>query len=280
MSREGGQALATPNRENDVIGVMLLALLLLAIMAAEVVLPLHRQPAGGRGRLVTNFGLGAINAVLLLGVPLGTIAAAGWAAQHGVGLLNRLPLGWWPAAVLTVATRSLMQYGLHRLSHAVPWLWRIHRIHHADTAIDLATGFRNHPLELAVVLPPLCVAAAALGWRADALTGFEIVAALFSLCSHANVHLPDAVDRLLRLVLVTPAMHHVHHAADRRWTDSNYGDVFSGWDRLFGTYTRAQSSGVRAMRIGLGAGSDTDADNLSAQLTAPLRRQPTGEGIA
>ena len=124
-----------------------------------------------------------------------------------------------------------------------------------------------------MVLPPLCVAAVAFGWRANALAAFEIVAALFTLCSHANVRLSDRVDHALRIVLVTPAMHHVHHAADRRWTDSNYGDVFSGWDRLLGTYTPAPNDGVRAMRAGLGAATDADADRLLAQLAAPLRRQ-------
>lgn len=252
---------------------VILAVALVAAMAGELAAPLHRTRNGQAGRLGTNLGLGAFNAALLLIVPLSTVASAEWARGRELGLLKALAL---PPAILalsTVALRSLTQYGVHRLFHARPLLWRLHRVHHADVAVDLSTGLRNHPLELIVAAPLLCLAAAILGLDPGALALWEAVAVAFTLCAHANLRVPARFDRIARRLVVTPVAHHIHHAADRARTDSNYGDVLTLWDRVFGTYRGDDADAVAAARLGLGEQSDRDAASLRAQLLAPLSRR-------
>ena len=248
--------------------------ILLAIAAAELWRPLYvgrREPGS---RIPVNVAFGLINAGIAAFLPLSTVLAAGWAERHDIGLLNLLDAPPAAAMASTVAIRSLANYLVHRASHALPWLWRIHRVHHADTALDLSTGLRNHPLELAVVAPALAAVAVAAGLDPLALLLYEAVALPFGLWSHANLRLPPRLDRKLRLLFVTPAMHHVHHSARREETDSNFGDVFSLWDRLFGTYVALDGRALQAARFGLGDMHDPRAASLGAQLLSPLR----GEG--
>jgi sterol desaturase/sphingolipid hydroxylase (fatty acid hydroxylase superfamily) len=249
--------------------------ILFAVAAAEMWRPLHTGRVEPPGRIPANIGLGLINAGLVTIVPLSTVFAAGWAAAQGIGLFNNVALPFALVAAATVAIRSIANYAVHRLSHAVPLLWRIHRVHHADTALDLSTGLRNHPLELAVVVPLLAGAAIVFGLDPWVLMVYEAIALPFALWSHANLRLPPPLDRALRWLLVTPAMHHVHHSARQAETDSNYGDVFSVWDRLFGTYTALDEACLRQVRFGLGEAHDRRAAHLGAQLLSPIRRDPS-----
>jgi sterol desaturase/sphingolipid hydroxylase (fatty acid hydroxylase superfamily) len=170
----------------------------------------------------------------------------------------------------TILLRNLATWLVHRVSHAVPLFWRAHRVHHGDVRLDLSTGFRNHPLELAYVVPWLAGVTIALGLDPATLAAYEAVAIGFSLWTHANLRLPAALDARLRLVLVTPAMHHVHHSSRRAETDSNYGDVFSFWDRLFGTYRGLSEEELRAVRFGLGDAFDPHAASFVRQLGGPF----------
>ena len=247
-------------------------LLLACVTVAELVRPLHLRPAEGKGRLAANFGLGLINACLFLLLPLSAVFAAQWAGARGLGLFNAFAVPALVAVPLTVAVWSLANYLLHRLFHGLPWLWRLHRVHHADTAIDLSTGFRSHPGEALLLAVARAAVAIAFGLSVPALIIAETLAIAFTMWSHANLRLPDRLDRSLRLLLVTPAMHHVHHSARRAETDSNYGDVFSLWDRLFGTYRRSDIHSLRTLRFGLGAEHDEGSSNLLRQLAAPLAR--------
>ena len=251
------------------------ALLLLAALAAgEIAWPVYRDPKEGRGRLGTNFGLGILNAILVWMVPLTAIAAAIWAEARGVGLLHVVEA---PAAVAlfaTVAARSLLAYGLHRLAHRVPLLWRFHAVHHADTAIDLSTGFRHHPVEALYVAAAAAALAVALGLSPDVLAGYELAAAAMSAWLHANLRMPEAADRLAGALLVTPSLHHVHHSARQAETDSNYGDVFILWDRLFGSFRRLATGERVKLRFGLGDAVDPSAADLMAQLARPFRPSP------
>ena len=248
---------------------------LIAIAAAELWRPLHVGRSEPAGRIPVNVALGLINAALVTLLPLSTVLAASWAASRGIGLLNAVPVPFAVAAAATVAIRSLSIYAVHRLSHALPWLWRIHRVHHVDTALDLSTGLRNHPLELAIVVPAVAGAAIAFGLEPRALAVYEAIALPFALWSHANLRLPSRLDGALRWLLVTPAMHHVHHSARRCETDSNYGDVFSVWDRLFGTYSALDEPALRRLRFGLGEAHDRRSSHLGAQLLSPLSREPS-----
>jgi sterol desaturase/sphingolipid hydroxylase (fatty acid hydroxylase superfamily) len=244
--------------------------LLFLLTAAEFWRPLHQGRDEPRGRIPGNVALGMINAALGAALPLSTVLPAAWAVRHGVGLFNKLAL---PAAAIVVATillRNLATWLVHRASHAVPLFWRAHRVHHGDVRLDLSTGFRNHPFELLYVVPWLAGITVALGLDPATLAAYEAVAIGFSLWTHANLRLPPALDARLRLVLVTPAMHHVHHSSRRAETDSNYGDVLSLWDRLFGTYRDLPEPDLRATRFGLGDEYDPGASSLVRQLRSPF----------
>jgi sterol desaturase/sphingolipid hydroxylase (fatty acid hydroxylase superfamily) len=247
---------------------------LLVLFLCETLRPLHLEPKESDGRLLSNFGLGAVNFLAFALLPLSSVTAAVWAQAHGVGALNQLSIPVWLAVVLTIALRSLAAYGLHVLAHRSSWLWRVHQVHHADTAVDLSTGFRHHPLELLYVAACYLVLAVALGLSPAALIAYEGAAVLLSLWTHANLKLPFTAERLLGAVLVTPALHHVHHSARQSETDSNYGELFSLWDRLFGTLNRLDTEALRAMRPGLGEDHDPAASHLGRQLLLPLRNVP------
>jgi sterol desaturase/sphingolipid hydroxylase (fatty acid hydroxylase superfamily) len=250
--------------------------LLIVLFAAELSMPLRLDPQEGRGRLLANFGLGIVNALILSALPFSAILAAEWAHAHRVGLLNLISV---PQSILIVATFaiwSLAVYAIHVLSHRVPLLWRIHRIHHCDTAVDLSTGVRHHPLEPLYVAIILTGPAALLGVDPAAIAAYAAINAGFALWSHANMRLPDGLDRALRLLLVTPAVHNVHHSSRQAETDSNYGDVFTIWDRLFGTYRTVPHSGLVEMRVGLGQAHDPGSGNIWVQLRLPL--EPAARG--
>lgn len=250
---------------------LFLPVVLVAVLAAELRWPFYQGRAEPGSRIPVNIAFGLINGALALVLPLSTVIPARWAAAQGFGLLHHVAIPFVGVAVVTVLARSLSTYLVHRLSHAVPLFWRAHRVHHADTGVDLSTGLRNHPLELAIVVPLLTGMTVLLGLHPGVLLVYEAAALPFALWSHANLRLPAGVDRRLRWLLVTPAMHHVHHSAVRAEADSNFGDVFSMWDRLFGTYRLLDARALDATRFGLGC-EDGDAQHLGRQLAAPLRR--------
>jgi sterol desaturase/sphingolipid hydroxylase (fatty acid hydroxylase superfamily) len=219
-------------------------------------------------RLLTNFGLGLGNGALAALVPLGALAAATWAETRGTGLFRHVGLPGWAMLVALVVARSLAGYLLHRASHALPWLWRIHRVHHSDRQVDLSTGLRNHPAELLLALVVAAAVTLALGPPVPVAVLAELILFAPALWTHADLRLPARADRLLRLSFVTPAMHLVHHSAARGQCDSNYGDLLSVWDRLFGSY---RAPGEPVARLGLGPEEDRAADNLWRQLLRPLR---------
>lgn len=252
-------------------------LLLFVLAAAELAWPLHHHHRETRGRLAANFGLGLINALIVSVLPLSALLAADWARRQDIGLLHALDVAPVPAFAVTLLVWSLAVYTLHVLAHRVPLLWRVHRVHHADTAFDLSTGVRHHPIEPVYTGALLCGVAIAFGLDAAAIGAYVLVAAVFALWTHTNMRLPDRLDNGIRWLLLTPAAHHVHHSAARRETDSNYGDVLILWDRLFGTYRKMPQDELLRMRLGLGDAYDGDAGSLVRQLMLPLR-PPDGTG--
>lgn len=244
---------------------------LLILLLGEALRPLHLAPKDDSARFGANFGLGAVNFFAFALLPLSAVTGAVWAHDNGVGLLNLLPVPAWVTIAAPIALRSLAAYGLHVLAHKSPLLWRVHRVHHADTAIDLSTGFRHHPLELLYVAACYIALTVLLGLSPAALIAYEGAAVLLSLWTHVNLKLSPRTERLLGAVLVTPALHHVHHSAHQPQTDSNYGELFSLWDRLFGTLTRLDTDALRAMRPGLGPDHDRAAPHFARQLLLPMR---------
>jgi sterol desaturase/sphingolipid hydroxylase (fatty acid hydroxylase superfamily) len=246
--------------------------LMVAVTLAEAAVPIDSQPKEGRGRIPTNFALGLANAVSGTVLPLSSFAAASWAQSQGVGLLRVLsgPVLFF----MTILSASMTAYWGHRLSHQFGPLWKLHRVHHADTAVDLSTGFRHHPLELLAVAPMLMSVAILLGLSPEGILAYEGAALGFTMWSHANVALPERLEKGLRWFIVTPAMHRVHHSALQTQTDTNFGDVLSIWDRLFGTLSSPRADAFAKMRIGLGSSFDARSASLRQQLVLPFVTLP------
>jgi sterol desaturase/sphingolipid hydroxylase (fatty acid hydroxylase superfamily) len=206
-----------------------------------------------------------------LTVPLAPVALAAIATDRGWGLLNQLDWPLWVEVLVAVLVLDLVVYLQHVLFHAVPALWRLHRMHHADTDIDATTGIRFHPLEIILSLGIKLAAVLALGPAAVAVLLFEVLLNGSAMFNHANLALPRRADALLRLVLVTPDMHRVHHSWHRDETDSNYGFCFPWWDRLLGTYRAQPRDGHTGMTIGLTDFRDPRELSVMRLLTQPFR---------
>lgn len=208
--------------------------------------------------------------VIRLIFPLAAVGVALVVAEQGWGLFNLFALPLWLAVLASVVVLDLTVYFQHRLFHAVPWLWRLHRMHHADLEFDVTTGLRFHPLEMLISMGIKLAVVAALGAPALAVLIFEIVLNATSMFNHGNVRLPSRIDRSLRLLLVTPDMHRVHHSIVRRETDSNFGFNLPWWDRLFGTYRDQPAAGHLGMTIGIEDFRDSRNLRLDRMLIQPF----------
>ena len=223
-------------------------------------------------RWPNNLALPAVNNSLLILVSPGAEVGVALMAQiHGWGLLPVLGVPPWVQGVITVVLLDLAIYGQHRIFHAVPILWRAHRVHHADTDFDVTTGVRFHPLEIAVSTAFKCVVIAAIGAQPIAVIVFEILLNATSMFEHANGRVPESVDRWLRWILITPDMHRVHHSSVVEETNSNFGFNIPYWDRLFGTYRAQPAAGHDAMQIGLEIFRSADEIRLDRVLMQPFR---------
>jgi len=246
--------------------------LLVLFAGLEFFVPQFQDPRRSE-RWPANFGLGLINMALLPLAPVSALWAAQWAQRHGIGALNFLDASWWlTAAVATILIQSLASYAIHVVMHKAPWLWRVHRVHHFDTAVDFSTGLRHHPLEFVLMLLVDVVVAIAFGLLPWALVAYGTADAMFALFSHANIKYPTRPDRALRLILVTPRVHALHHSSHRPETDSNYGNVFTIWDRLFGTYGEQHADRPEALQFGSHELRDNRAADLWWQLKSPVLR--------
>jgi len=194
------------------------------------------------------------------------------AQSHGWGVFNLLAVPAWVATPAAVILLDLVIYGQHVMFHAVPVLWRLHRMHHADLEFDVTTGLRFHPVEILLSMAIKLAAIMAFGAPPLAVLIFEVLLNATSLFNHANIRVP--LDRLLRLVVVTPDMHRVHHSIERRETDSNFGFNLPWWDRLFGTYRAQPALGHQGMTIGIDRFRDPRELRLDRMLWQPFRRDP------
>ncbi len=253
-----------------------------AVMAAWEALAPRRRLAVGRGRRwPRNLALVILDTMIVRALfPTAAIGVAMLAAAHGWGIFAALPappgMGLrWLAFGVSLLLLDLAIYAQHVLFHLVPPLWRLHRVHHADPDFDVTTGVRFHPGEIVLSLLIKFAVIIALGVPATAVFAFEIILNATSLFNHANARLPARSERWLRLILVTPDMHRVHHSVIRRETDSNFGFNLPWWDRLFGTYRAAPEAGQEGMRIGLDEFADPRELALWRTLLQPARN-PAG----
>ena len=240
----------------------------------EMLAPKRRLLVAKAGRWINNLGLVVLNSLVLrLLFPAAAVGMAAFTTEHGWGLLNVMEMPGWLSLVLSVILLDLVIYLQHVMVHAVPTLWRLHRVHHADPDIDLTTGARFHPIEIILSMLIKFAAIAALGPPVVAVVIFEVVLNGMAMFNHANVRLPAALDRGLRWLLVTPDMHRVHHSVEADETNSNFGFNLSLWDRLMGTYKEQPRKGHLDMKIGLDSLQDPAiTTRLPGMLMIPFRQ--------
>ncbi|MBU2981955.1 sterol desaturase family protein [Lentibacter algarum] len=229
--------------------------LFVLLALAEALLPRRARRTPRSQRWVANWGLSLLNTatlwLLALALPLLAVGAALDASASDLGLFNALNWPLWVEIILAILIFDFAIWAQHLITHKVPLLWRLHRVHHADTETDVTTAIRFHPVEIALSMLLKIGLVYLIGPSALAIILFEVLLNGTAMFNHANLRLPLPFDRALRLVLVTPDMHRVHHSVHRAEHDSNYGFSLSLWDRLFHTYIAQPSEGHDEMHIGL-----------------------------
>lgn len=256
------------------------SVVLLLLAAAE-----RRWPARGDARVArrqaANLGLVAIDTLMLrVAFPLLAVTLAVQVHARGGGLFGMLDWPSWLAIPVAVLIFDAAIYWQHRLLHLIPPLWRLHRVHHSDTALDVTTGVRFHPFEIALSMAIKLALVAMLGPNPAAVVIFELLLSASSLFTHADFAFPPRVDRVLRALVVTPSMHRIHHSVRREETDSNYGFNLSLWDRVFGSYRARPAEPERSMPIGLPQWRDPAALGLGALLVQPFRHTPDARPLS
>jgi sterol desaturase/sphingolipid hydroxylase (fatty acid hydroxylase superfamily) len=237
----------------------------------EIMAPRRRLGIAKSTRWLSNLGLVALNALVVrLLLPLGAASVALLAHEHGWGLFNNLALPAWLVVVISIIALDIVIYLQHVLFHAVPALWHLHMVHHTDLDFDVTTGVRFHTLEILLSLGIKLAVVVLLGAPALAVLLFEVLLNATSMFSHGNVVLPAWLDRVLRLVVVTPDMHRVHHSVDARETNSNFGFNLPWWDYLLGTYRSQPAAGHQGMTIGLSQFRGDEVERLPWMLTLPF----------
>jgi sterol desaturase/sphingolipid hydroxylase (fatty acid hydroxylase superfamily) len=250
-----------------------------ALMALwEVLAPRRAQMVGRWTRWPNNLGVVVVDTIVIrILFPTAAVGAALLAAERQWGLFNVVSLPPWAVLAISVLLLDLAIYAQHVTFHAVPVLWRLHRMHHADLEFDVTTGVRFHPVEVVLSMIIKFTVVIALGAPALAVLIFEVLLNATSMFNHGNVRLSAPLDRVLRLTVVTPEMHRVHHSILRWETDSNFGFNFPWWDRLFGTYRAQPEAGHERLVIGIDRFRDPAELRLDRMLLQPLRNDAPDE---
>jgi sterol desaturase/sphingolipid hydroxylase (fatty acid hydroxylase superfamily) len=241
----------------------------------EVLAPRRDRAASKSRRWISNLTLIALNPLSVrLVFPVLPVGMALLAAERNWGLLNNLDLPFWLETAIGVFALDMIVYFQHVLHHAVPLLWRLHMVHHADLDYDLTTGLRFHPIEILVSMVLKIAGIMALGPPALAVLIFEVTLNATAMFNHSNIYIPVRADRFIRLFLVTPDMHRVHHSVVIQETNSNYGFAFPWWDRIFGTYQDQPAQGHNNMTIGLSQFRDIKKQTPIQLLIMPFTGDP------
>ncbi|OIO69771.1 MAG: fatty acid hydroxylase [Zetaproteobacteria bacterium CG1_02_53_45] len=247
-------------------------LIIFGCMALAQALAPRRPLRFGYSRWPANLGIILIDLLIVrLLFPAGAVGAALWAEVNEIGLFNVVNLPASAEIAISVITLDLIIYCQHLIFHAVPLLWRLHRVHHADCDIDVTTGLRFHPIEILLSMLIKLSVVIALGAPAAAVVIFEIILNGMAMFNHANVRLPEKADALIRLMLVTPDVHRIHHSVILSETNSNFGFNLSIWDRIFGTWQEQPRLGHEKMCIGLEPTQQAPTHNLIYMLRLPFQ---------
>ncbi len=225
-------------------------------------------------RWFANVSLVVVNTLVVrLLFPVAAMGIAVTAANNHWGILNQTALPTWLAILLAIVAMDLIIYGQHRLFHKVPWLWRVHRVHHADVDYDVTLGSRFHPVEIILSMLIKLAAVVLLGAPPAAVVLFEVLLNGLAMFNHGNISMPLGIDRALRLFVVTPDMHRVHHSVEVDELNSNFGFQIPLWDRLFGTYKAQAKAGHLDMVIGLpNQQHPKESYSLAKMLWFPFKR--------
>ncbi len=227
------------------------SLVLLIMFLWEALNP-RRTPLLGWNRRLNNLALVSLDVLLVrLLVPIATVTVAEISLARGWGLFNIVDVEYWLSFVLSLLLMDLVIYGQHVITHYIPLLWRIHRLHHTDLDFDVTTALRFHPFEIILSMFVKFFFIALFGVPVVAVIVFEIILNISSMFNHSNIQIPASADRLLRYFIVTPDMHRVHHSVIKVETNSNYGFNIPWWDYIFRTYRPQPSAGHTKMKIGL-----------------------------
>ena len=245
-----------------------LGVALFVVLALERFRPHERLRPAWR----TNLGLWGIDALVMSALcgACGWVLAS-WASERGLGLLAWAGAGGWIAAGVGVLGLDAVSYAWHRANHRVPLLWRFHQVHHADASFHVTTALRFHPGELILALPVRLAVILLLGVPPAGVLVFELVFGVANLVEHGNVELPRRIDLRVRRVLITPSLHRGHHVSDWRELNTNFGTVFSIWDRLAGTFRDSEPG--RRVATGLPDRSSAVPPTLPESLLLPFTRR-------
>lgn len=244
------------------------ALLFSLIIAEQFI---HFRPPLRKKRWVTNFSITAISIFTMMVIPVSFISSAQFASEKRFGLFNIIQLNWIPGVLLTLLFRGFISFFTHFLMHKIPFLWRIHRVHHLDTEMDVSTNVRFHPFEFLVntiVGVPILML---FGFPVWVLMLYELLDVVVTLVSHANISFPRKIEKVLRYLIVTPDLHRVHHSSYQPETDTNFGAVFPVWDILFGTFKTKTRVPQNEMQMGLEEVRDERANNIIWLLISPFK---------
>ncbi|HEY9148094.1 MAG TPA: sterol desaturase family protein [Gammaproteobacteria bacterium] len=247
--------------------------ILLLIALWEVVAPRRALTVSKALRWSNNLGLVFFNSFLLrLLFPAAAVGMALFASEQGWGIFNYFEVPFWLAVVASVIAMDFIIYLQHVMVHAVPALWRLHRVHHADLDYDVTTGARFHPIEIILSMGIKFATIIVLGPPVVAVVIFEVILNGLAMFNHGNIRLPLGLDRVLRLLIVTPDMHRVHHSVEDDEANSNFGFNLSLWDRLFGTYRDQPRGGHEGMTIGIHKfRTPAEASRIDGLLLMPFR---------
>jgi len=241
---------------------------------AETVVPRRALTVAKPERWFNNLAIIALGSIVIKALfPLAATGVAVAAETHNWGLFNQLQWPLWSRIMVSILLLDLVIYLQHLMFHAVPLLWRLHMVHHADLDLDVSSGLRFHPLEIVISMLIKMTVVAALGVPVLAVVLFEITLNATAMFNHGNLHLPQQVDGILRWLTVTPDMHRVHHSVLIRETNSNFGFNFPWWDRMFGTYRAQPAAGHTAMTIGIGPFRTTKQVTLLRLLILPFGKE-------
>ncbi len=248
------------------------AVVFICMAMAEFLWPRRKQLLGRIKRWPNNFCIAVFNVILVrFCLPISLARFAVVVSDNYWGILSLTDLSFLAKIIVSLILLDLVIYGQHVAFHHIPVLWRLHRVHHTDTEIDVTTALRFHPIEIMVSMVIKFAAVAAIGAPVEAVLLFEVILNACAMFNHGNIRLPSGADNLLRRVLVTPDMHRVHHSVITHETNSNYGFNISLWDRLFRTYRAQPQLGHDSMMIGLREFREPDEAKIDRLLTQPFR---------